>query len=220
LQHQGAAAARISAAPDYHGARALLAAAGIPLAPAKRVSTRAEALAAASDCGYPIVLKGLGRSHKSDSGAVILGLRDGAALGAAFDRMVERLAPPAFSVEAMIDASAGIEILIGGLRDRGFGATVAVGLGGTLAELLNDTRVALAPVDSDYACDMLLALKGAALLQGYRGRPQVDLAALAETVAAFSRFMAAHPEVTEAELNPVIALPAGAIAVDARIALG
>jgi acyl-CoA synthetase (NDP forming) len=212
--------APIAAAPDYHTARELLAAAGVRFAPARRVSSRAEALAAAGEIGFPVVLKGLGSSHKSDSGAVILDLRDGATLSRAFDEMRERLAPPGFSVEAMIEGRGAVEILVGGLRDRGFGASVAVGLGGTLAEILKDTVVALAPVAPAYAREMLLRLKGAALLRGYRGRPPVDLDALAEMVAGFSRFMAAHPEVTEAELNPVIVLPSDAIAVDARIALG
>jgi acyl-CoA synthetase (NDP forming) len=89
-----------------------------------------------------------------------------------------------------------------------------------LTEVLKDTVVALAPVDEAYAREMLLALKGAALLGGYRGRPAVALDRLAATVSAFSRFIASHPEITEAELNPVIARAEGAMAVDARIRVG
>ena len=131
--------------------------------------------------------------------------------------MHRRLQPQAFSVESMVDGSAGVEILIGAVRDRAFGPTIAVGLGGVLTEVLRDTVVALAPVDVDEACRLLLSLKGAQLLRGFRGKPPIDLKALGQTVSAFSQFVAAHPEISEAELNPVIALPDKCVAVDARI---
>lgn len=211
---------RLGAHPGYHEARALLARAGITFPPARRVRTPQEALAAAREVGFPVVLKGLGSSHKSDSGAVILGLSGEAELAAELKRMAEKLNPPAFSVEAMIDGRAGVEVLIGAVRDRAFGPTIAVGLGGVLAEVLKDTAVALAPVDADAARLLLLSLKGAALFAGFRGKPAVDLAALAEIVSRFSHFVAAHPEIAEAEINPVIVLPGRAVAVDARIVVG
>lgn len=214
------AASRLGQSPDYSEARALLGKVGIPFPKALRVTTREEALSAGARLGFPLVLKGLGSSHKSDSGAVRLGLADAAALAQAFDDMARRLAPPAFSVEEMADGRDGVEILVGALRDRGFGATIAVGLGGVLTEVLKDTVVALAPVDQAYAEQMLSTLKGAALLRGYRGKPPVDMGALASLISAFSEFVAMHPEISEAELNPVLALPRGAIALDSRIVVG
>jgi hypothetical protein len=94
---------------------------------------------------------------------------------------------------------------------------VAVGLGGVLTEVLADTALAPAPADEEGAAALLGRLRGRRLLDGFRGRPAVDRAALARTVAAFSRFVAAHPEIVEAELNPVLALPDRTIALDARI---
>jgi hypothetical protein len=86
--------------------------------------------------------------------------------------------------------------------------------------VLDDTACAIAPVSVDAARELLLSLQGAPLLLGARGRPPVDLDALAEVVAGVSRLAAAHPELVELELNPVLAGPAGALALDARVVLG
>ncbi|MGH8693893.1 MAG: acetate--CoA ligase family protein [Burkholderiales bacterium] len=208
-----------SRATDYFAARALFTEYGVNLSTARAVRTIQEALAAAGEIGYPVALKGLGCVHKSDSGAVALNLRSEAELAARFEEMEKRLAPPEFSVEQMVDSKNAVEILVGALRDRSFGPTVAVGIGGIFAEIVRDTVVALAPVTEAYARDMLLQLRGAAILQGFRGRPKPDLDALARNVAAVSRLIAEYPEISEAELNPVLAMPTGVVAVDARIAL-
>ncbi|MFO1171681.1 MAG: acetate--CoA ligase family protein [Hyphomicrobiaceae bacterium] len=207
----------LRASPGYLEARALFASTGITFASALSARSKDEVMASGQRLGYPIVLKGLGQSHKSDSGAVALAIKGDAELSAAFDDMYHRLQPDAFSVETMVDGSAGVEILIGAVRDRAFGPTIAVGLGGVLTEVLRDTVVALAPVDVEEACRLLLSLKGAQLLKGFRSKPAVDLQALGRTVSAFSRFVADHPEISEAELNPVIALSDKCVAVDARI---
>lgn len=206
-------------ADDYFAARETFAAAGIPFARAIRATVRDQAMAAAQTIGFPVVLKALASSHKSDGGGVKLGLRDDAAFLAAFDAMTP-LTAPAYSVEAMEDLRGGVEILIGAVQDASFGPTVAVGLGGTLAELFRDTVVALAPIDQAHAAGMIDRLRGAALLKGYRGRPAVDLPALARAVAQVSRLIAARPDILEAELNPIFALPQDVVAVDARIVTG
>lgn len=203
-------------AADYFAARDCLAGAGIPFARAIRAASRGQALAAAREIGFPVVLKALASSHKSDGGGVRTDLADEAAFLAAFDAMAP-LAAPAYSIEAMADLRGGVEILIGAVRDAGFGPTIAVGLGGTLTELLRDTVVALAPVDEAHAAGMIGRLRMAALLEGYRGRPAVDLPALARAVAQVSRLVASRLDIDEAELNPVFALPQGVVAVDARI---
>jgi acetate---CoA ligase (ADP-forming) len=129
---------------------------------------------------------------------------------------VARLAPPAVSVEVMAALDGGVELIVGCLRDPRFGPVVMVGLGGVFAEVLGDTAVALAPVSSDGARTLLTSLRGAPLLAGARGRAPVDLDALADLVARVSAVAAAHPELAELEVNPVLATPSGALALDAR----
>ena len=204
---------------DYNAARAALAAGGIPFGAARTVLGRDEALAAAIEVGYPVVVKALGRLHKSDAGGVVLGLRDEQALAAALDDLVARLAPESFSIEAAEDASAGFELLVGARRDPRFGPLVVVGAGGIHAEVLRDTAVALAPVDEAQAEELVRSLAAAPLLTGARGRPALDVAAAAQAVAALSRFAAAHPEVAEVEINPLLVLAEGTIGLDARIVL-
>ena len=113
----------------------------------------------------------------------------------------------------------GVELIVGSVRDPKFGAVVLVGLGGVFTEVLGDTACAIAPVSVGAARELLLALQGAAVLLGARGRVPVDLDALADVVARVSRLAAAHPELVELELNPVLAGPAGVLALDARVVL-
>ena len=110
----------------------------------------------------------------------------------------------------------GLELLIGARWDPHFGPVVLAGSGGVFAEVLRDTAVALAPVDSDQARAMLDGLRCAPLLHGARGRAPLDVAAAAAALVALSRVAAAHPEVAELEINPLLVLPAGALALDAR----
>ena len=203
----------------YTAARELLAAGGVPFVRARTVRDADEAVTAAGAIGYPVVLKALGTLHKSDAGGVALGLRDEAALTAALADMRARLDPPAFTVERMAPLSDGVELLIGARWDARFGPIALVGLGGVFTEILRDVAVALAPVDEQRARAMLLSLRAAPLLQGARGRPQLDVDAAAAALAALSRVAASHPELAAIEVNPLLALPAGALALDARLEL-
>ena len=169
---------------------------------------------------FPVVLKATGRLHKSEGGGVVVGLADRDEARAAYADLVARLAPPAVSVEAMADLADGVELIVGSVRDPKFGPVVMVGLGGVLTEVLDDTACAIAPVSVDAARELLLSLQGAPVLLGARGRAPVDLDALAEVVARVSRLAAAHPELVELELNPVLAGPDGVLALDARVVLG
>jgi acyl-CoA synthetase (NDP forming) len=205
------------AAATYVDARALLAAGGVPFEPARVVSSAAKAEAAAAELGYPVVLKALGTLHKSDVGGVVLGLGDESALAAAYAELHERLAPPAMAVERMATLDHGVELLVGARWDARFGPVALVGLGGVFTEVLRDVAVALAPVDEAVARELLLSLRAAPLLLGARGRPPVDLDAAAAAVAALSRVAAAHPEIAEIEVNPLLALPTGAVGLDARV---
>lgn len=203
----------------YFAARELLAAAGIAFTPARRVASDEEAREAADAVGYPVALKALGLLHKSDAGGVALGLNGEDELEAALADMRVRLAPDGFSVEAMADTSEGAELIVGCRSDPRFGPLVLVGLGGLFAELLRDVAVALAPAGADELEELLLSLRGAGVLTGARGRRPLDVRAAAEAAAALSRVAAAHPEIAEIEVNPLLVTPHGALGLDARVVL-
>jgi acetate---CoA ligase (ADP-forming) len=163
------------------------------------------------------VLKALGTLHKSDVGGVVLGLRDERAVAAAYADLRDRLSPPAVAVERMAPLEEGVELLVGARWDARFGPVALVGLGGVFTEVLRDIAVSLAPVHEATARELLLSLRAAPLLRGARGRPPVDLDAAAAAIVAISRVAAAHPEIAEVEVNPLLALPQGAVGLDARI---
>jgi len=204
---------------DYWNARLTLAQTGVPFVPAARVETADELVSQARALSYPLVLKALGDEHKSDRGGVILGIDTEAELLTAWQNLQARLAPPAVSLEEMADLSDAVELIIGVRRDPAFGPVVLVGAGGVLTELLHDTQCAMGPLTPSDALRLLQQLRAAPLLNGYRGKPSVNLSAAATLVAELSQFAAAHPEIGEIECNPVAVTPHEAIALDARIIL-
>ncbi|HKD98543.1 MAG TPA: acetate--CoA ligase family protein [Micromonosporaceae bacterium] len=203
----------------YFESRDLLAAAGVRFAEAGEVTTETELRRAAAAIGGPYVLKALHLLHKSDGGGVVVDLPDVDALVAAYREMDARLRAPAYSVEAMADLREGIELIVGVTADPRFGPVAMVGIGGVYAEILRDVAYALSPVPVDLAMDLLLGLRGAALLAGARGRPAVDVDAAARAVALVTELAAAHPDIAEIEVNPLLATPTGALALDARVIL-
>lgn len=202
---------------DYAASRSALAGCGVPFVEAHEVVDLDEALAAARAIGFPVVLKALGRLHKSDAGGVAVDLPDPDSLRAAFDDMLERLSPSSFSVERMARVDGGIELIVGARWDAHFGPAVMVGFGGIHTELLGDVVVELAPVDSAAARAMLERLRGAALLGGARGAPALDIAAATDVIVAVSDLAARLPSVREMEINPLLLGTDGAVALDARI---
>lgn len=212
-----------------HEAKSLLALAGVPVTREIEVTRASEAPAAAAAIGFPVALKAVARrlAHKSDAGAVKLGLRDEREvqeatdqIGASIARFDSSLPPDAFLVQEMI--AGDLEMIVGARWDPDFGAVVAVGLGGIYVELLGDVQMARAPVSRTQAMRLLRALKGWRLLDGARGRARLDCDALADTIVRVS-WLAAElgAELTELEANPVIVRRAGAgvVAVDARATL-
>lgn len=145
----------------------------------------------------------------------MLGIADGVEL----TRAVGDLNASELSVEAMAPVGDGVELIVGAKRDPRFGAIVLVGLGGVYAEILDDVAVALAPIDENEAERLVRSLRGAPLLEGARGRPSLDIAAAAHAVAAVSRAAAACAAVAELDVNPLLVLPSGAVALDARVVL-
>lgn len=202
---------------SYPAARAALAEAGVPFGAARTVTTRKDALAGAEELGYPVVLKALGLVHKSDAGGVAIGLRNERELDAALADLSARLAPDSFSVEVHEDVTAGFELLVGARRDPRFGPLMVLAAGGLHAETLHDVAVALAPIDEAGAEELVRSLRSAPLLTGARGRPPLDISAAARATSALSHFAAAHPEIAEVEINPLLVRPEGAVGLDARI---
>jgi len=205
-------------------AKRLLAAAGVPFAPEETANSAGAAAAVAETIGYPVVMKVLSPdiAHKSEAGGVVLGLRNADEVASAYSKMMQRVAaraPKARREGALIARmiEGGVETVIGIKRDAVFGPVVMFGLGGVYVEVLKDVTLRMAPVDREAAKEMIRAIKGFALLAGARGKPPVDLDALADAIVAMSRFGAAHRDVTSAEINPFIALPDGGVAVDALI---
>ena len=208
-------------------AKQVLAEAGVPVVPAKLARTRDEAISWARAAGFPVVLKVVSPdiTHKSDVGGVKLNLADEAAVGAAFDDIMTsagRAQPNAVidgvSVQKM--AAPGTEIIVGVNTDPQFGPVLMFGLGGVLVEVLEDVAFRIVPIEPRDARQMVREIKGAKLLQGYRGQPPADIAALEALLLQVSQFVDDHPEVVELDLNPVFAYADGAVAVDARIVLG
>jgi acetate---CoA ligase (ADP-forming) len=205
------------AATHYTAARNAFAGAGIHFVPAREVRTAKELAVAADDLRPPYVLKALGLLHKSDAGGVVVGIESREALFDVQHQLVTKLDPPSFSVEETADVRSGVELIVGARWDPRFGPTVLVGMGGTATEVLRDVQVALAPVDEAEAARMLGRLRTAPLLGEHRGRPAVDVGAATRAVADLSAYAAAHPEIAELEINPLLVTPSGATALDARI---
>ncbi|MGI8532298.1 MAG: acetate--CoA ligase family protein, partial [Geodermatophilaceae bacterium] len=209
---------RTSPAPGLGSGRgrALLVAAGVPCVATEPARSAAAAVAAADRLGYPVVCKveHPELSHKSDVGGVRLGLADAAAVETAAAQLLALRPGASVLVQA---TGSGLEIVVGGLRDPAYGPVVMVGLGGVRVEVLGDGAFALAPVTAEYAGTMLRTLRGAAVLDGVRGAPAVDVAALATVVVAVGELIAGVPDIAEIDLNPVLAGPHGVLAVDWRI---
>jgi acetyl-CoA synthetase len=206
-------------------AKEVIALYGIPVVEGVLVETAAEALVAAEKAGFPVVLKGESPDilHKTEAGLVKLELRTVADVERAFGeilRAVAGISPnPRFRgvvVEPMVPK--GVEVMVGARHDPQFGPLVVVGLGGIFVEVLHDTALAPAPVGPAEATDMLRSLKGAALFDGFRGAPAVDVPRLAEIVCRFSELAADAGEgIAEIEVNPLICAGGRIVAADALI---
>lgn len=200
----------------YWEVRAALKQSGLEFPVAHLVSSADELEAVLPSLSYPVVLKAMGLLHKSDLGGVRLGIADATELRAAYEQMVERLTPPAVTVEHMVEVGDGVELIVGVRHDPRFGPVAMVGAGGVLTEVMDDVATSLAPVSVERAGEMLRSLRVAPLLDGVRGRPAVDVVAVAEQVAAVTAFACAHREVVDLEVNPLLATADGAVALDAR----
>lgn len=207
----------IGARPGYWAARAALTEIGVPLPAAALVASPEDAASAAVTLTAPYVLKAGWLAHKSEHGGVVLALADAAALEAAFVEMHGRLGDGEYVVEEQDRRADVVEVLVGARRDRDFGPTITVGAGGTEAELWRDVATELAPLDRAAALRMLQSLRSHALLEGWRGRPAVDIDGLADLLVAVADALCADEEIEELEINPVRVAPSGPLAVDGLI---
>jgi acetyltransferase len=206
----------------------LLASYGIPVCMPRPASTAGEAAKVAEQIGYPVVLKVLSPqiTHKTDVGGVVLNLATAQEVLAAFDRIVtsaSRLRPDAqvqgVTVQRMVTAVHGVELILGMKRDPVFGPVVMVGFGGIAAEVFQDKALELPPLNERLARRMLESLRSWPLLTGYRGRPVVNVEQLIEALMRFSYLVAHLPEIAEVDINPLLVTPQEVVALDARIVL-
>ncbi|VWB07845.1 feruloyl-CoA synthetase [Burkholderia pseudomultivorans] len=212
---------------DEWASKRMLAAHGLAVPPAECVAP-AEAPAAAQRLGFPVCVKVVSDRlpHKTEAGAVALKLASPEAVAEAVARMtaqVARYAPDVrverILVEKMADAPL-LELIVGVKREPNFGLALVLGTGGVLVELIRDTATLLLPVRESDVRDALLGLKLGPLLTGYRGRPPADLDAVVANVMAIARFAQAHADtLVELDVNPLLVMERGALAVDALVRL-
>jgi acyl-CoA synthetase (NDP forming) len=194
----------------------LLADFGLTVTPCAMAKDESEAVEAAMRIGFPVALKTAGTAHKSDVDGVRLNLADPAALRQAHRDLAVRLGPRVLVARMVRDR--GVEMMLGLQRDPDFGPVVLVGFGGIHAEILRDAVFALPPFDAAEARRLIDRLRLRPLLDGARGAPAADIDALAAAAARFSALAAALGGLVEAiDVNPVLVLPHGAIAVDALV---
>ncbi len=205
--------------PNEAEAKRILSEAGIVTVPEAACATVEQALEAAASFGFPVVMKILSPDilHKSEIGGVLIGISTETAVREGFVTLLSR-APAGARIEGVLVAKqiSGVECILGIARDPVFGPVAAFGLGGIFVEILKDVVVRRCPFGVVEAEQMIRSIKGAPLLLGARGRPPVDIAALATMLARLSVF--AHqsgPALQSIDLNPVFATPEGAFAADA-----
>ena len=199
---------------------ALLRCYGIPLAELVPVHSEDEAAAAfAAGGGVPVVLKAdvPGLVHKTDAGGVELGLGTEAEVRAACRRLEERFGGKLCKVLVQPMIGGGTEVIVGVADDRLFGPLVVFGLGGVATEVLADHVARLTPLTDVDADTLIRSIRSAPLLLGHRDSPAADLRALRDLLLRVSRLADDLPEVTDLDLNPVIARPDGVFVVDARV---
>ncbi len=206
--------------------RTVLTAMGLPVAPGGVARTADEAVDLAQNLGFPVAVKLASHSliHKTEIGGVHLNLMDAEAVRQACGKIRDRLvkdnnlhAMEGVLVQPMF--SGGVEVMAGVTQDPLFGPLIAFGLGGIHVEILGDVRFRITPLTDRDATEMVREIRGSRLLEGYRGHPAADTAALEDLLLRVSRLVEEIPEIKELDLNPIFALPPGegCRIVDARI---
>ena len=195
---------------------------GLPLVRSTLASSGAAAARIAGAIGGPVVLKAVapGLVHKTDAGGVRTGLRGAQAVRRTAAEMRLDLSRAGFEltgylVQRMV--AGGVEMHVGVTSDRHFGPLLACAAGGTAAELIDDVSVRLTPLEGGDAAKMIRSLSTFPLLDGYRGAPRADVAALEDVIERVGALAEAHPEIAELDCNPVVVHRSGASIVDLRV---
>lgn len=213
--------------PTLYEALKFVEAYGLPVARYRLARSADEAVEAAEELGYPVVLKVSSPDviHKTEVGGVVVGLEGPEDVRKAYDSILSTLKGrvPGARLEGIVVQEMvrdGYEVIVGGLDDPQFGPVVAVGLGGVYVEVFKDVVFELAPITPKEALRSIRMLKAVRILEGYRGKPPADLNALAEFVSKASQLMWDYRgKIKELDLNPTFATPRGALAADARVIL-
>jgi acetyl coenzyme A synthetase (ADP forming)-like protein len=195
---------------------------GLRTARSERVATPEEAGEAAARIDGAVAIKASGPDivHKTEVGAVALGLEGSSATTAAAREMSERVAAAGLTLEGFVVQEmvpGGVEMLVGVAHDPLFGPVVACSAGGTTVELVRDVAVRVTPITDLDAGEMVRSLRTFPLLEGFRGSPQVDVAALEDVILRVSALVDQQPSIAEMDCNPVMVLPHGALVIDARV---
>lgn len=198
----------------------------IPFPEFRLVQAKADAIAAAEQIGYPVVIKIVSPQviHKSDVGGVIVGLKNAEELDEGFDRLHQNVRNHAGNVDisgilVQKALSGGVEVVTGGLENAQFGPVVMFGTGGILIEVFKDVAFRLVPLDEDEARRQIEDTKAFEILKGVRGNPACDIDALSRLIVNTSRLLAEVGQITEIDFNPVRAYPDGCFVLDARLKL-
>ena len=198
---------------------------GVPFVKSFFVKNINGALIAANNIGYPIALKLVSKQvvHKTDAGAVVINITNDSELEKSFNRMlsdvkrkIHGMKIDGFLVQKMID---GIQTMVGGKMDETFGQVISFGLGGILVEILEDVTFRVVPINSLDATNMIADTKVKKILSGVRGK-KYDAKAVEEILFRVSKMLSENEKILELDINPLIVLEKGAVAVDARIVLG
>ena len=193
----------------------------IPVADWRMSADAGEAEKAATEIGYPAVIKADAESivHKSDMGGVAVDLEDGAAVKAAVEKMQQAFSADDLRFFVQKFLPGGLELIMGAKAEAGLGHAVMFGLGGIYVEIMKDVVFNLTPVSSGEAREMLSSIKGKALLEGVRGQKGVDQEKLIEIIQRLSQLLTDLPDIQEMDLNPLMAFEDKVYVVDARIAI-
>ena len=186
----------------------------IPRAKEGVFTTKDNALNFMKEIAYPVVMKVVGPVHKSDVGGVLLNVQTDNELQSNFDKLMQIKDAEAVLIQPMLS---GMELFVGAKRESGFGHMILVGLGGIFIEALKDVSAGLAPLNKSEALSMIKSLKSYKIIQGIRGQKGADENKLAEIMIRLSALLHFAPEISEMDLNPLLADGEQIIAVDARI---
>ena len=210
-----------------HRAKAVLRAFNIPVPTGRLAQSADEAAAVAHEVGYPIALKAqaVDLPHKSNVGGVILCIENASQLQASWKQLQDNLAlnSPGVALEGVLVermGARGLELIFGARNDPDWGPVLLAGSGGVFAEAMQDIRLMPSDLSVGDIASELSKLQCASLLRGFRGAPPLDVDAAVHILVGLGRLIQSHPEIDEVDINPVVVLPEGALALDALIRVG